>query len=115
MGLFSKFKWYRVGAYPDTRYRWEFYPFAVKEGGVYGVDEWHFTEPCWAEPYSHWIADTIGTNDMACVLALIRASREAYAAWIGAGLKDETSRQACVKLREALVPFEKARTVPESP
>jgi hypothetical protein len=52
-------------------------------------------------PFSGWVAETIGTNDMACVLGLIREARKA----------NEQLRSD--DLRLALLPFEHAKTVTE--
>jgi hypothetical protein len=52
-------------------------------------------------PFSRWVAETIGTNDMACVLGLIREARQA----------NEQLRSD--DLRLALLPFEHAKTVTE--
>ena len=78
------------------------------------IDEWHSVGSCYAVPYSRWIGETLGTNDMACVLGLIREARKAHEVWAGAHHPDsEPGTTALENLRLALKPFENARTVPE--
>jgi len=75
-GFISGVRWVRCkSTEPTPDHKWIFYPWATKEMGNGYIDEWHSVEPCWAVPFSSWVAETIGTNDMACVLGLISAAR----------------------------------------
>lgn len=117
MGLLSKTRWVRCKAMqPTPDHKWVFYPWAQKTMGNGYIDEWHAIEPCWAVPFSSWVAETIGTNDMACVLGLIREARKAQEI-----LSDGLNQVYCASersevmenLRLALLPFENAKTVAE--
>lgn len=120
MSLLGKLDWVKCDRPQPTPDKvWEFYPWAKKEMGNSMVDEWHAVEPCWAVPYSQWIAETLGTNDMACVLGLIRSARKAHEV-IDDVLKHSRpivahcdQKAALDDLRLALIPFRNARTVPD--
>lgn len=109
LGIFSKTRWVRCKAMqPTPDQNWIFYPWAQKTMGNGYIDEWHMIEPCWAVPFSSWVAETIGTNDVACVLGLIKEARKAqHTLWINNSNAD--TRQQALELRLALVPFEKAK------
>lgn len=113
MGILSKTRWVRCKEMqPTPDHKWTFYPWASKTMGNGYIDEWHSVEPCWAVPFSSWVAETIGTNDMACVLGLIREARKAHEVWAHHPDGDEGTK-ALKNLRLALVPFEHAKTVAE--
>lgn len=119
MSLLAKTKWVRCKeVQPTPDHKWEFYPWGAKTMGNGYIDEWHQVEPCWAVPFSSWVAETIGTNDMACVLALIREARtvsEHAGDGFGWGDKSASERSEIIaRLRGALLPFSAARCVEPS-
>lgn len=57
--------------------------------------------------FEQWVADTIGTNDMACVLGLIRQSQKAFHLMWTRG--DTEMRQAALEFKESILPFSKAK------
>lgn len=114
-GMFSRVRWVRCPEMqPTPDHKWEFYPSAVREASPVTryVDEWHSMEPCWAVPFSRFVAETIGTNDMACVLGLIKEARKAHDI-----LADGFQQVYCASersevmdnLRTALIPFQNAK------
>ena len=77
LGILS-FRWVRCKeCQPTPDSRWIFYPWGQKTIGNGYIDEWYPAEPCWAIPFSAWVVETIGTNDMACMVRLIEESRKA--------------------------------------
>jgi len=97
--------------------KWEFYPWARKEMENGYIDEWHSVEPCYAVPFSGWLAETLGTNDAACMLALIRESRAVYEMASDdihfRNLSSSQRSEILEYLRLALIPFGRANIVPK--
>lgn len=116
LGIFSRFRWVRVPerSQPTPDNVWEFYPWGRKEFGNSMIDEWYAQEPCYARPFSQFVTESLGTNDVACILGLIREARKAHEVWAGAHHPDgDEGTKALANLRLALVPFRDARTVPD--
>lgn len=113
LGLFTKTRWVRCKQMqPTPGQDWTFYPWATKTMGNGYVDEWHPVEPCYAVPFSRFVTDTIGTNDMACVLGLIkeaRAAHEILTDGLNAVYSASQRSEVMDNLRMALLPFQNAK------
>jgi len=75
------------------------------------IDEWYSVEPFYAKPLSQFLTESLGTNDVACILGLIEEARRAQSVFAADfSSTSQEGRAALRALRLALKPFDAAHT-----